>query len=115
MYVADRGDDRIRRIDLSTGIIHRFAGNDRYRNHSPGNGGLATDANIYTPSSLAADGDGNVFVTDETRTVRVITTDGNIDTYAGTGVLGYTGSSASPASTKFGDLRGSGRGNRGGR
>ncbi len=107
LYVADTGDHRIRRIDLTTGIIHRFAGKDRLRNGASGNGGPAIDANIYTPTGLATDNGGNVYVTDETRTIRKIDmSTGTIDTYAGTGTLGYSSGVQAPLATNFGDLRG---------
>ena len=86
VFVADRSNNRVRRIDRS-GVITTFAGNGIccYR----GDGGLATDAALL-PRSLVADVAGNVFVSTSYR-VRKIDTSGIITTVAGTGSRGDSG------------------------
>ena len=58
VYVADRGNRRIRRIDKS-GIITTFAGTGADGN--AGDGGPATQAQLY-PEALSIGPDGSVYV-----------------------------------------------------
>lgn len=57
-----------------------------------GDGGLATEARLRSPTGVAADKLGNVFVADTANhRVRRIAPDGRIETVAGTGDAGYAG------------------------
>jgi sugar lactone lactonase YvrE len=57
-----------------------------------GNGGPAVDATLNTPSAVAVDANGDVFIADtENNMVREVTPDGIIHTVAGTGQPGYSG------------------------
>jgi len=59
LYIADSGDQRIRKVTPG-GIISTVAGNG-----TPGvsgDGGLATAAQIYSPSGVAVDGSGNIYI-----------------------------------------------------
>ncbi len=89
IYIPDRDNYRVRKVDVSTGIIHTIAGNGS-RGHS-GDGGPATDASIF-PFSVCVDLHGNVFVSDSSTWIRKISTTGIITTIAGSGFQGYTGS-----------------------
>lgn len=87
LLVADEGNSSVRRI--SGGKISTIAGNGEsgFRN-----GGRATAAQLSRPTSLALDGAGNIYITDAgNNQVRRITTDGNIETVAGSGDPGFTG------------------------
>ncbi len=82
-YIADRGNNRIRKVD-SHGTITTFAGagNAGYS----GDGGAATDAELNQPSGLALDGQGNLLIADTgNNVIRRIALDGSITTIAGTG------------------------------
>ena len=89
IYIPDRDNYRVRKVDASTGIIHTIAGNGS-RGHS-GDGGPATDASIY-PFSVCVDSHGNVYISDSSTWVRKISATGIITTIAGSGFQGYTGS-----------------------
>jgi sugar lactone lactonase YvrE len=91
VYVADTGNNRVRRIDASTGEITTVAG-DGSQGFS-GDGGGATDASLDGPSSVLVDGDGNILIADRgNRRVRKIdAATGEISTVAGTGGGGFSG------------------------
>ena len=61
VYVADRGNHRIRRID-SQGVITTFAGTGTAAYGAVV--GLATEAELNSPSGVTVDGEGNVYVAD---------------------------------------------------
>lgn len=92
VYVADRVNNRIRRID-KTGMTIDFAGQ-----HATGNAdGIRDKASFKYPSSLAFDASGNLFVADEgNHLIRKITPDGKVSTFAGS-VSGYLDGAGSNA------------------
>ena len=51
LFIADLGNNRVRRVDLGTGIITTAAGD----------GGPATSAQVGSPQSVAVDATGNFF------------------------------------------------------
>ncbi len=64
LYISDGGTNRVRRVDLASGVITTFAGRGLdYIGHT-GNGGPATDAWIGIPRGLAVDPTGNVYFTE---------------------------------------------------
>lgn len=85
LYVADTGNDAIRRVD-SRGTVTTVAG---------GNGpgyldGLGRDARFNGPIGVAVDEHGNLYVADTyNHRVRRITRDGAVTTIAGNGVPGW--------------------------
>ncbi|MEQ8280835.1 MAG: RHS repeat-associated core domain-containing protein [Deltaproteobacteria bacterium] len=94
LYIADSRNNRIRRVDLSTGIISTFAGNGV--GAFAGDGGPALSASIRNPIGLAIDSQDALYVSTGifSRRVRRIRPDGDIETYAGSGsqwFLGFTG------------------------
>ena len=81
LYIADQGNQRIRRVD-SRGIITTVAGNGRPG--FSGDGGRAVDAALGFPAGLAVDAVGNLYVADrDNARVRRVTPQGRIDTIAG--------------------------------
>lgn len=88
IYVADRGNHRVRKIDTS-GNINTIAGNgtDKFS----GDNGLATSAGI-DPADLAVDSAGNVLVVDQLNCrIRKIAPNDTITTVVGAGLPGYSG------------------------
>jgi len=96
IYIADGGNNRIRKITAATGIITTIAGTGATGLDSggvTGDGGAATNAKLGAPSGLCLDKYGNIYIADtrnnKVREINAIT--GIINTVAGTGIQGYTG------------------------
>ena len=87
IFIADAGNDRIRKINTS-GIISTFAGGAC---NNSGDGGAATWAGLCSPSAIALDNAGNMYIADGNNRIRKVNAAGIISNYAGTGTLGYTG------------------------
>lgn len=64
LYVAERNADRVRRIDLTTGIIVTLAGGGTATISPWGDGGLATNAVLSTPTGVALGPDNALYITD---------------------------------------------------
>ncbi|MEO8033174.1 MAG: hypothetical protein ABI837_01995, partial [Acidobacteriota bacterium] len=94
LYVADRLNGRVRRIDAATGVITTFAGRDEDPNvPGIGDGGQATAAFLRTPVGLAWS-KGALYITDagyDAHRIRKVDSSGIITTVAGSGVQGYSG------------------------
>ncbi len=88
LYVADTFNFRIRKIS-TTGVITTVAGNGSYG--FSGDGGAATKAQLLSPTGVAVDKNGNIFIADVNRIRKVSATDGTISTIAGNGTAGYIG------------------------
>ncbi len=91
VYVADLLNNRIRKIDATTGIITTVAGNGSAGFY--GDGGQATAAEINEPSGVVIDSSFNIFIADyqNSRVRRVDNATGIITTIAGTSSAGYNG------------------------
>jgi uncharacterized protein (TIGR03437 family) len=88
VYVADTGNNRIRRI-ATDGTITTVAGTDTLG--FGGDGGPASAAVINSPSNLALDSAGNIFFTDSGNCrIRKIRPNGTIITISGNGRCTYT-------------------------
>jgi sugar lactone lactonase YvrE len=61
LYITDRGNNRIRKVDTN-GIITTVAGTGVFTN--TGDGGPATNAGLAYPSRMAMDASGNLYVAD---------------------------------------------------
>jgi sugar lactone lactonase YvrE len=89
LYIADRQLKRIRKVSTS-GIISSIAGNGIFGFN--GDGKLALDANLSSPSDVAVDAAGNLYIADSgNNRVRKVTEDGIIHTVAGNGSTGFSG------------------------
>lgn len=87
LYFSDTGHNRVRRISVD-GAITTIAGTGAAG--FSGDGGMATNARLNQPKSVAVDSSGNVYVLDEGNyRIRVIASDGRIRTIAGTGDFGF--------------------------
>ena len=62
LFIADRGNVRVRRVDAATGIITTVAGNGVFG--FSGDGGPATSATLDSPSGVTLDAAGNLFIAD---------------------------------------------------
>ncbi|HWE52592.1 MAG TPA: NHL repeat-containing protein [Bryobacteraceae bacterium] len=89
VYITDSQNNRIRKIDAS-GIITTVAGNGA--GMYGGDGGLATNAELHSPSGVALDGSGNLYIADTLNNrIRKVSTVGVIATVAGNGLPSYSG------------------------
>jgi sugar lactone lactonase YvrE len=92
VYIADAGNNRIRKIDVA-GVITTVAGTGTAG--SSGDGGQATLAQLNDPLGVAVDVAGNLYIADETNCrIRKVDVTGVITTIAGTGVAGFSGDGA---------------------
>jgi len=82
--------NRVRRVDMATGIITTVAGTtDGSRGGFAGDGGPARNAILNNPVGMAIDPAGNLYVVDNgNERIRRIDVNGNISTYAGGGAAG---------------------------
>jgi sugar lactone lactonase YvrE len=96
LFIADGGDNRIRRVDAATQIITTVAGDGNVCTSSTdpcGDGGPATSANLNGPFGVAVDGSGTVFIVDsgDNRIRRVDAASQNISTVAFNGLPTFGG------------------------
>src|SRR5664279_2734575 len=75
LYIVDRNNNRIRKVDTS-GTISTFAGNGN--SDSSGDGGAATSAALFLPTAIAVDSSGNVYIADGGSGLRKVDTKGII-------------------------------------
>ena len=95
LLIADIQDQRIRRLDLASGIITTFAGNGE--KERSGDGLPATEASILGARAVCMDSAGNTYIAErEGNGIRMVDTQGIMHTLAGTGEFGYDGD-GSPA------------------
>jgi len=92
LYLADAGNNRIRKIDVS-GIITSVAGIGAAT--YGGDGGPATAAYLNHPTDVVVDPSGNLYIADRANyCVRMVNASGIISTVAGVGTLGFGGDGA---------------------
>ncbi|WP_250279867.1 NHL repeat-containing protein [Frankia sp. Cppng1_Ct_nod] len=89
LYIADNGNNRIRRV-TADGTITTIAGTGA--EGFSGDGGPATQAHLANPGGVVVDAAGNLYIADtDNNRIRRVTTDGTITTIAGTGIQGFSG------------------------
>lgn len=104
LFIADTQNHRIRAVGPD-GVIRTVAGNGL--DTSAGDGGPATEASLDFPDAVAVGTDGDLYIAETGGfRVRVVHTDGIIDTVAGTGERGAGGDDGPPAAGTFAHLEG---------
>jgi sugar lactone lactonase YvrE len=89
LYIADTFNHRIRKIDTD-GIVSTVAGSDSAG--FSGDGGPATEARLYKPADVTVDPLGRVIFSDQgNNRIRMVDTDGTIQTICGTGGFSFNG------------------------
>jgi len=98
VYIADSGNHRIRRV-RPNGIIETVAGNGVSGFQGDG---TATEVGLSRPTGIALDGAGNLLIADtDNQRVRVLNTQGQLRTIAGTGTGGFRGDGGAALSAEF--------------
>ena len=106
VFIADSGNNVIREVDLSTGLITTVAGNGTCG--YSGDGGPATSAELSYPTGVAVDAKGDLFIADSGNNVvrEVTSSTGLITTVAGNGTGGYSGDGYAATSAQLDDPTG---------
>ncbi len=101
LYVSDCLNNKIRKIDLVTGIITTFAGTG-LAGYS-GDSGLGINASFYSVLDVEIDNIGNLYVSDSWNgVIRKINIASNIvSTIVGSGAIGYSGDNGLATSAKL--------------
>ena len=91
LYIVDSNNHRIRRVDAD-GTITTVAGTGTAG--FSGDSGPATSAQLDSPTGVALDGSGNLYIADSNNhRIRKVDAGGMITTVAGTGTDGFSGDS----------------------
>jgi len=80
LFIADTGNQRVRLVTAATGVITTIAGTSQN-----GDGGLAAGAVLASPTGLAVDASGNLYIAAGSLIRKVTQATGVISTYAGGG------------------------------
>jgi len=105
LYIGDANNHRVRRVDLSTGVITTVAGSGAAG--ATGDGGLATAARLNTPRNVAFASNGDMYIADDLnyKVRRVSAATKTISTVAGSGVAGYSGDGGPATSARMREVR----------
>jgi sugar lactone lactonase YvrE len=104
MYVANTGNHTIQEI-TPTGVVSLYAG-------KPGtvgivNGAKLNEATFRSPTDIAIDGSGNMYIADSgNHVIRKIDSSGAVNTFAGTGVAAHTDSTGNGGTARFNNPNG---------
>jgi DNA-binding CsgD family transcriptional regulator/sugar lactone lactonase YvrE len=102
LYIADTGDNRIRRVDHAKGTITTVAGGAGQFEGNSGDGGQAQRALLSFPIGVAVAPDGTIVFTDSgNHRLRAVSPDGKIFAAAGTGRWGFAGDGMPAADAEF--------------
>jgi DNA-binding beta-propeller fold protein YncE len=89
LFVADVADNRVRVVDLASGIITTFAGTGKAAH--AGDGGSAASADVFGARAVALAPDDSLYVLERQGSSLRRVRDGIIETVAGTGARAYGG------------------------
>lgn len=105
LLIADVRDQRIRRLDLTTGTMSTFAGNGEKARS--GDGLPAREASLLGPRAVCVDRRGNTYICErEGNGVRVVDVENIMGTLAGTGERGYDGDGGPALAATWGSPKG---------
>ncbi len=102
LYIADSGNNVVRRVDAVSGLISTVAGKIGASGFG-GDRGAAIDATLSSPQGLALTPGGDLLIADSgNAAVRLVTfADGLIQTVAGTATAGYNGDGQAATSAQL--------------
>lgn len=100
LYIADKRNQRIRKVTVATGLITTVAGTGTASYN--GDNIAATSAALDNPEGIAVDASGNFYIADSTHRIRKVSgATGIITTVAGTGIAGYNGDNVPATSAQL--------------
>ena len=101
IYIADTGNNVIREVSASSGVIERVAG--KGTSGYSGDEGYATNATLNSPNGVALDSSGDIYIADTNNDVirKVTASNDIIMTVAGSGSAGYSGDKGAATSAKL--------------
>lgn len=100
LYIADTGNNVIRKVTAATGVITTFAGTGTAG--FLGDGGVATSARLNAPESVSISASGELYIADAgNNRIRRVSTGGTITTVAGTGTAGAAGDGGLPTAAQL--------------
>jgi sugar lactone lactonase YvrE len=101
LYIADTVNNAIREVSATTGLITTIAGGI-HEGYS-GDGGPAIDAKLSSPTDLAIDKAGDIYIADSGNNVirRISASTSQISTVAGTGQAGFAGDGAAATESEL--------------
>ena len=102
LYIADTMFSRVRKVTAATGVITTVAGNGTSSNSLP-NGSSATSVGLNFPNGVAADQNGNVYISDSFAFAILEVSSGLISTFAGDGTGGYSGDGGPATQAEIGN------------
>ncbi|MGP8214677.1 MAG: T9SS type A sorting domain-containing protein [Bacteroidia bacterium] len=99
LYVADEGNNEIRKIVISSAAVTTLAGSGIAGSAN----GIGTAASFNSPTGVACDGSGNLFVADaDNNKIRLIViSTGQVITYAGSGTAGSANGAGTAATFDY--------------
>jgi sugar lactone lactonase YvrE len=102
IYIADYENNRIRRVEATTGIITTVAGTGAATDS--GDGGPAVNAGVFWPTGIAVDGAGDLYFSSSWSRVRkLIASTGIIETVAGRFGTSFSGDGGLATAASFWD------------
>ena len=106
LYIADTGNNCIRKITFGNGFIQTIAGTGTAS--FSGDGAAATGATLSGPMGVAVDSDGNVYISDtaNSRVRKIDIGTGFINTIAGNGTADFSGDGSAALSAEVNLPRG---------
>ena len=91
MFICEAQNNMIRRVDMLSGLMYTYAGNDSVHGYA-GDNGPASAALLYDPQDICVDKYGNLLIAaGYNNAIRKIDTNGIITTIAGNGTYGSDG------------------------
>lgn len=97
LYIADSGNNVIRKVTLSSGNISTYAGSYALGRQYVGDGKTATVAGMSDPVAIAIDSSGNMYIADSNNNVvRKVSTNLTMSTVAGNSTAGFKGDGGTP-------------------
>jgi trimeric autotransporter adhesin len=99
MFIADGGNQRIRRVDAANNIVMTIAGTGV---NPAADGNVATSAGLNNPIGVCFDRSNNMYITDRTHRVRKVdAATAIINTVAGNGTAGFSGDGGSAVNAQL--------------